>query len=270
MTVDPQLPWWWDDPQRMKYLKQLLRADPTNVRLNELARLAFKEQDLITETEWHSTLCPYTLLNHIQYTTNDRKWRLLAVASVREIEHWVTEDCCRKMMDLAERHSDGLVTDETIESLRHHATRVAWPSQTGIAPYTADFVASQVGIAEKGADCVWRARWVHGMVWQVIMAMGTRYTDETRALRDESDCQLIREIFGNPFRPMALDAAWHAPTVIGIARSIYEQKQFSHMPLLADALEEAGCHLSDVLHHCRSGEQHWRGCWLLDVLLAKD
>src|SRR5262249_48028181 len=83
---------------------------------------------------------------------------------------------------------------------------------------------------------------------------------------------LLREIFGNPFRPVVIDPLWlsaNDSAALDLARMIDETGNFHAMPILADALEEAGCADSDVLWHCRHGNNHVRGCWLLDVLLGK-
>ena len=69
---------------------------------------------------------------------------------------------------------------------------------------------------------------------------------------------MIRDIFGNPFRPVVLDTAWQSEAVVGIARGIYEDRAFERMPILADALEEAGCTNADVLLHCRQPGEHVR------------
>jgi hypothetical protein len=54
-----------------------------------------------------------------------------------------------------------------------------------------------------------------------------------------------------------------------LARAIYDGRAFGQAPFLADALEEAGCDSADVLAHCRSGGEHVRGCWAVDLLLGK-
>jgi hypothetical protein len=80
---------------------------------------------------------------------------------------------------------------------------------------------------------------------------------------------LIREIFGNPFRPITLDPSWLTSTVIALANGIYEEKAFDRMPILADALMDAGCDNEDILNHCRQPGEHCRGCLAVDLLLTK-
>ena len=80
---------------------------------------------------------------------------------------------------------------------------------------------------------------------------------------------LARDIFGNPFRPAALDPSWLTSTVVTLARGIYEERAFDRMPILADALQDAGCDNEDVLNHCRGPGPHVRGCWVVDLVLGK-
>jgi hypothetical protein len=83
---------------------------------------------------------------------------------------------------------------------------------------------------------------------------------------------LIRDIFGNPFRPVTAEPAWlrwHDGTVPRIARGIYDDYRFADMPILHDALLDAGCDDEDVLAHCRTPDGHVRGCWVIDLLLEK-
>jgi hypothetical protein len=85
--------------------------------------------------------------------------------------------------------------------------------------------------------------------------------------------RLLRDIFGPlPFRAIALDPAWltwnHA-TVHAIAGRIYDERTFHDLPILADALEDAGCTDPDILAHCRQGGEHVRGCWVVDLILGK-
>jgi hypothetical protein len=83
---------------------------------------------------------------------------------------------------------------------------------------------------------------------------------------------LLREVTGNPFRTVAIDSAWLAwnhGTVPAVARRVYEDRAFHDLPILADALEDAGCTDADLLAHCRTGGGHVRGCWALDLLLGR-
>ncbi|VTT97628.1 Uncharacterized protein (Fragment) OS=uncultured bacterium PE=4 SV=1 [Gemmataceae bacterium] len=97
--------------------------------------------------------------------------------------------------------------------------------------------------------------------------------DWVAAYEDEEVCQaaIVRDIFGNPFRPVAVDPAWLTADVVALARGIYEERAFDRMPILADALQDAGCDNDDVLTHCRDASAtHVRGCWVVDLVLGKE
>jgi hypothetical protein len=84
---------------------------------------------------------------------------------------------------------------------------------------------------------------------------------------DTSD--LIRELFGNPFHPVTMSAAWQTSNVTALGQSIYDDRAFDRLPILADALEDAGCDNSAMLNHCRQPGEHVRGCWVVDLVLGK-
>jgi len=81
---------------------------------------------------------------------------------------------------------------------------------------------------------------------------------------------LLRDVFGNPFRPVPYSREWHTSTAVAIAKGMYDSRDFSAMPILADALQDAGCDNSDILDHCRGPGPHVRGCWVVDLVLGKE
>jgi len=84
---------------------------------------------------------------------------------------------------------------------------------------------------------------------------------------------LLRDIIGNPFRSFAVDSSWLSwrdSTIPKLAQAIYDERAFDLLPILADALEDAGCDNADILNHCRQPGEHVRGCWVVDLLLGKE
>jgi hypothetical protein len=81
---------------------------------------------------------------------------------------------------------------------------------------------------------------------------------------------VLRDVFGNPFRPVSFDPAWRTSTAVALAAGMYESRDFGAMPILADALQDAGCDSEDILNHCRGGGPHVRGCWVVDLVLGKE
>jgi hypothetical protein len=82
--------------------------------------------------------------------------------------------------------------------------------------------------------------------------------------------RLLHEVYGNPCQFVPFEAQWRTDTVLALARTIYESREFGGMPILADALQDAGCDNDEMLKHCRNPNQrHVRGCWVLDQVLGK-
>jgi hypothetical protein len=97
--------------------------------------------------------------------------------------------------------------------------------------------------------------------------------DAARLAAWQVQCDLLRDICGNSFRSATRQLtwlAWNDSTVPRIAQTIYDDRAFDRLPILADALEDAGCDNADILNHCREPGEHVRGCWVVDLLLGKE
>jgi hypothetical protein len=91
-----------------------------------------------------------------------------------------------------------------------------------------------------------------------------------RCVPNLQQATFLRDIFGNPFRPVSFLPEWRTDTAVALARQMYESRDFGAMPILADAFQDAGCDNEDVLSHCRETSQgHIRGCWVVDLVQDK-
>jgi hypothetical protein len=81
---------------------------------------------------------------------------------------------------------------------------------------------------------------------------------------------LIRDVFGSISRPVRFDPRWRTSDAVDLAQAIYEDRAFDRLPILADALMDAGCEDEQVIGHCRSEGPHVRGCWVVDQVLGKE
>jgi hypothetical protein len=108
--------------------------------------------------------------------------------------------------------------------------------------------------------------------YSAVMTVGEADVALKRPLLREKQWQatLLRDIFGNPFRPVTFSLSWRTDTALALARQMYESRDFSAMPILADALQDAGCDSTDILGHCRGPDPHVRGCWVVDLVLGKE
>jgi hypothetical protein len=98
----------------------------------------------------------------------------------------------------------------------------------------------------------------------------SRFHNGDPEMADEELREFLREQLGNPFRPYHFDPAWRTETVLALATGIDADRAFDRMPILADALEEAGCDERGMLDHLRGTGPHARGCWVLDLILNRE
>lgn len=93
-------------------------------------------------------------------------------------------------------------------------------------------------------------------------------SSEIRA-KSREQSPILRDIFVNPFRPVTFDPSWRTVTTISLPTGIHAERAFDRLPILADALEDAGCDAAELLSHCRGVGPHVRGCWGIDMVLGK-
>lgn len=193
--------------------------------------------------------------------------RLCAVACCRRIWDLLDDPTLRQTVELAEAYADGLCTVQVLDEAAGEASlcmeREDITTQQEAAYNAAVCAALRDPFDDRGdPDGNFAAR----AASDVVDATNNRVVE--RALQ----CGLILDIFANPYRSVKIDPpwlTWNSSTVPKIAQAIYDDRAFDRMPILADALEDAGCDNADILNHCRSGSEHVRGCWVLDLLLNK-
>ena len=121
------------------------------------------------------------------------------------------------------------------------------------------------------ADCAaLNAAWASTQ-WGSVMPDDGGGSEGRLAAEQAIQCNLLRDIFSPFCETNLLPAvlARNGYAVRNIARHIYEEREYSFLPVLADALEDAGCSDSELLGHCRAGGEHVRGCWVIDSVLSK-
>ncbi len=216
----------------------------------------------MTEAEWLSTTDTARLERFLalqQPPPGPRQWRLYACACVRRVWQHVEGAPYRQALVLCERYADGKAT---WEELRRVGQRLRGDRLVDVGL----LLDPRVRLAPSGAAqyavrcaCLMTNPIEHV---RMLCCRAAGRLDEADAQR-----QLLRDVFGNPFRSIVVDPAWRTGAVARIARDIDDRRAFAEMPVLGDALEDAGCTEEAILSHCRSPRLHARGCWLLDALL---
>jgi hypothetical protein len=209
----------------------------------------------MTESEWMA--CDHVgslMVARRGWKRTTRKLRLLVCGYFRRIWH-LPSDAGRSAIEVAERHADGWATNDELTTIRPDLDR---KTPTNIADIGIHYAAAPNRIFRNWATTAL----VHAA--RAVAEMGP-----DRIAEELAQCHLARDIFGNPFRPVTLDRSWLTPTVLALARSIYDERAFNRMPMLADALEDAGCTDPTILDHLRGPGPHVRGCFALDFVLGK-
>jgi hypothetical protein len=212
----------------------------------------------MTEAEWPACTDPQKMLEFLRGKAGGRKLRLFAVACCRRVWPQLTGPFWREAVERSERLAEGQAGPEELAILPARVWE-EWRLPADAAARLAVSVELDAGAA-----------------WEVARVASWANPHLSRAAEQLAQCQLVRDIFGNPFRPVAVAPAWLTPQVVALAQATYEQRtlpagtlDLACLAVLADALEEAGCTEQALLSHLRSAGPHIRGCWALDLLLGE-
>jgi len=182
------------------------------------------------------------------FAASQRKLVLFASSCHRHVWDWMHDAFGRNAAAVLEQFVDGHASGEDVKAVTH-----AMFDLTDI---------NGKGVIVVAAAACWDG--TEQLDWHDFI----RYPSWVPERKEQAS--LLRDVFGNPFRPVTLDPAWLTATVKSLAQAIYTDPAFDRMPILADALEDAGCTNADILSHCRQPGEHCRGCWVLDLLLGKE
>lgn len=221
----------------------------------------------MTRDDWLVCGDPALMLGFLRDRATDRKLRLFACAWGRDVWRHLPDERSREAIITAERFADGVATFADLLAAHRDAADVVneiplsvGRRRDGISRRQADRnwgAKAAAEVARHAADPAWDARTAARVVaWN---KGAIRY-----ALSNH-----LRDIF-NPFRFAPFDPAWLTSTVIAMAGYAFDSGDFGAMPILADALQDAGCEDEEVLTHCRGESVHVRGCWVLDAVLGKE
>jgi len=213
----------------------------------------------MTEAEWLACTDPTPMLKYLSSRASKRKLRLFACACCWSLRSVFPTQAYHEMVETTECFAEGISTkaelDQKYRAVAKHSNSMVAMSVCGVADASASYAASKTAQ---------RAR-------EVAKAVGLQ------GVTRKSQASLLRDIFGNPFRPVALDPAWRTPTATALATAAYEERSLSagtldpaRLAVLADALDDAGCTEAAILDHCRSPGPHVRGCFAVDLILGKE
>lgn len=219
----------------------------------------------MTEEHWLGWRDPREFLQSLAYQLNapaagrltDRKLRLFAAGCGRRATRLCPDPRLAAAVAAAEAFADARTNADRAGPKAVRRDLAADPEW----PHTPPGRLARAVAGRSGRVAAIEASW-----WASYLAGGS----SGRAGQErELQGPLLRDVIGNPFRPASFDPVWRTEAVVGLGRGMYESSDFGPMPVLADALEDAGCAAPDLLAHCRAADPHIRGCWVVDLVLGK-
>jgi hypothetical protein len=232
--------------------------------------------ELLTDSEWVTWADPTEMLKHLEVSgkASQRKLRLFACACCRRIWDALPSEASRRAVEVSARYLDRQVksgvrqrAEEEARSVGSQAfgRREPWKMYAAYAAWHAAMKDAWAAAFSTAAHAACAAMWYAEPASE--RGVGERQ-ERAKGKASRAQCDLLRDVF-NLFRPTVVEAEWKTPSVLALARGIYDDRRFEDLPILADALEEAGCVDPEVLNHCRGPGVHVKGCWLLDLVLRR-
>jgi hypothetical protein len=223
----------------------------------------------MTEAEWLASAAPIGMLQFLADVydrLSPRKLRLFAAYCCRNVLHPETEPEVRHAVEMLEQFAEGQITDVQFWATHAPVAKI-WLFYFGTNMISsAAFHMTECAIRDPLTAAI-HAAYYSGEAAHLRCGTGNRETE--KALQ----AAWVRDIFPSPYRRKFVDRdwfRWNDGTAASLARQMYEARDFFDMPILADALEDAGCGCADMIDHCRDRHTaHVRGCWVVDLILGK-
>jgi len=217
------------------------------------------------EHEWLMCEEPDRMLRFLGKKYSPRKLRLFAVACCRGVWRALTGETSRRAVEVGERYADGQASQRELDEAGEAAYSDGHTfDQENPAVWVTFHSASRA--AEDSSA------WAAGLAVGRVDRLGSRIWESRFDSERARQARVLRDIVGNFFKPTSIAPElllWQDGTVVRMAQAIYEERRFADLPVLADALEDAGCDNADILNHCRGGGEHVRGCWVIDLLTGR-
>jgi hypothetical protein len=234
----------------------------------------------VTEADWLAGTDPAPMLDYLRDRVGDRQLRLFVVDCCWRVWPQLQDERSRRAVIVSERYADGLADKKELARARKEARTAGWNAAAARArqvswngPAFIAWCSTRETIAsaakESARSCAWHATAKRTDLLSRFPAWEVGDLDGER----RRQVAVLHCIVGNPFRAARIDPAWlvwNESVALKLVRGVDEERAFDRLPILADALEDAGCDNADILAHCRGPGPHVRGCWVVDLLLGKE
>jgi hypothetical protein len=222
----------------------------------------------MTEAEWLAATSPGEMLRYVDADAGGRQAYLFSAACLRRIWHLLPGPKSQSVAVALERRADGIGDWAAVEEAREAAKEEGHAFETSERRHPRARRHSSVYAARAAAE--WSPVFIAEIAAEAIASAHEGTADAISTPEERVQSVILRDIFGNPFRPVVFSPEWRTDTAILLARGMYESRDFSAMPILADALQDTGCDHAEILSHCRGPGPHVRGCCVVDLVLGKE
>jgi mannitol/fructose-specific phosphotransferase system IIA component (Ntr-type) len=264
--------WFLRNPELRHRLRQATTAE-------EVAALVWAEDGILPLRDWLTCTDPIAMIGRLINAGRaaERKARLFSCACCRRLWDLLRDEPDRRAVGVAERFADGLASAAELRLVREALEDLGWVREGHVGLlWVAGWYADPYGGAQANAGdpdspavlalatVLERAEAILDLCLPWATALG---------LPPMAQAELLREVFPAPDSTGLVQPgwlAWNGGCVARLARGIREDQAFDRLPILGDALLDAGCDNEQVLAHCRAGRTHVRGCWLLDLLTDEE
>jgi hypothetical protein len=209
----------------------------------------------LTEYQWLNVNEPLQMLDFVLGRASERKLRLFCCACWRPLANTWVYSSLREVLDAAEAFAEGKAGRGRLKRIVAHRSGSDCEGIRWLAAKRATQAVRETVRCSALASSYLAGWGTHSDLWITARRRQAIY---------------LREIFGNPFSVRAIQSRWLTSTVTFLAQVASEDRDYAVLPLLGDALEEAGCSDQAILQHCRGNGEHVRGCWVLDLILGKE
>ncbi len=224
----------------------------------------------MTEAEWLAANHPDRMLRFLDADAEGIQPYFFMAACLRRVEHLMPGPESRSIAShlerLAGREVDGdarAMVWDMLENAREAAQTEAQAVRTTDGK-------NRLSVYAALAASEWSPAYVAELTADATAEVHADMSEVVRAEEELIQSLLVRDIFGNPFRPVSFAPEWRTSTALALATQMCESRDFGAMPILADALQDAGCADENILLHCRGPGPHVRGCWVVDLVLGKE
>ncbi len=232
----------------------------------------------MTEAEWLGGSNPEPMMALLMEEGSKRRWRLFTAGCLRELGHLLLDQRARDAFLTLEAfaddqccRSDLAAANAAASSAHRHLFSAAFPRDDydrRVLPRVEAVHAALVRATTPGL-----APFQQAVVVSSTLRNADPYDPTWRQRTSKTQCDLLRDLFGNPFRAVRIPKKWLRTTgqqAVEIARAIYDDRSFDELGILADALVDADCPCPELVRHCRETMPHGRGCFAVDMLLPRE